>query len=408
MSLIAEEGQELRGVIKRKGYYCQYCMNDDQQLFHHHFHHRFGKEVVYCRACIRMTYSSTETYYNLVEIKNLPEQADYQLDFELTAQQQFASREIVEVVKTGGRRLVHAVTGAGKTEMILEGIRTARQEGLNVAIVSPRVDVVKEVALRMKDYFSCDIDVLYQGETILYDSRFVISTVQQLVKYHHHFGLVIVDEVDAFPLPMDKRLQQLIKRAATLHSALIYLTATPPARLKKEMREETLVLPARYHRRPLPVPTYQYMSRQQMRKGKMKRYFERDAGSFLLVFFNDIKEMEEAAEIYKEYKPVTVYAADVSRHDKVAAIRSGAYPVIFTTTILERGFTMASLDVFVVDAGNYSAECLVQMAGRVDRKSVPYKGQVIFFHEGVTRSMMQAVKEIKEMNRLARMKGWLD
>ena len=45
----------------------------------------------------------------------------------------------------------YAVTGAGKTEMMYEGIRVARQLGFNVAIVSPRVDVVVEISLRIKD-----------------------------------------------------------------------------------------------------------------------------------------------------------------------------------------------------------------------------------------------------------------
>lgn len=49
--------------------------------------------------------------------------------------------------------LLYAVTGAGKTEMMYEGIRVARQLGFNVAIVSPRVDVVVEISLRIKERF---------------------------------------------------------------------------------------------------------------------------------------------------------------------------------------------------------------------------------------------------------------
>lgn len=35
--------------------------------------------------------------------------------------------------------------------MMYEGIRVARQLGFNVAIVSPRVDVVVEISLRIKE-----------------------------------------------------------------------------------------------------------------------------------------------------------------------------------------------------------------------------------------------------------------
>lgn len=49
--------------------------------------------------------------------------------------------------------LLYAVTGAGKTEMMFEGIRLARQLGHNIAILSPRVDVVIEISQRIKDAF---------------------------------------------------------------------------------------------------------------------------------------------------------------------------------------------------------------------------------------------------------------
>ncbi|TDM14686.1 DEAD/DEAH box helicase family protein [Macrococcus bovicus] len=399
------EGKEMQGVKDGR---CHYCMNEEKELFHQFYHHGFEKEVSYCRSCIRMTYSSTETFYDLLELPPVYEEADYQLDFELTDQQQYASRAIVETVIEGGRKLLHAVTGAGKTEMILEGIKVARQRGQNVALVSPRVDVVKELYLRMNEYFRTDIDVLYQGQTLQFNSTFVISTVQQLVKYQNHFGLVIVDEVDAFPLPMDKRLRQTLERAATKDAALVYLTATPSKELQREMKEVTVVLPARYHRRPLPVPSYKYLSKRQLMKGGLSPYLKRQPATYLLVFFNNISDMAQAADVYRDFQPVTVYAADALRHEKVEAIRAGQHAIIFTTTILERGFTMANLDVYVIGAESYTAECLVQMAGRVDRKFIPYEGTVRFFHDGVSREMQAAVQEIRKMNIDAKKRGWID
>lgn len=43
------------------------------------------------------------------------------------------------------------MTGAGKTEMMFDGISLARQLGHNVAILSPRVDVVIEISHRIKE-----------------------------------------------------------------------------------------------------------------------------------------------------------------------------------------------------------------------------------------------------------------
>ena len=78
--------------------------------------------------------------------------ANYQLPFELSKQQQYASETIVRY-KNNNDLLLYAVTGAGKTEMMFEGIRIARQMGHNIAIVSPRVDVIIEISHRIKDAF---------------------------------------------------------------------------------------------------------------------------------------------------------------------------------------------------------------------------------------------------------------
>ncbi|KAA1042451.1 DEAD/DEAH box helicase family protein [Macrococcus equipercicus] len=408
MALLETSCSGMPGVIKAQGYHCSYCLNEDQRLFYTYFNHQFQKEITYCRVCIMMTWSTTETYYQPVAIPDAPEQLECHLDFALTAQQNYASRLIVEAVESGGRRLLHAVTGAGKTEMILKGIQTARRLGRNVAIVSPRVDVVKEVYLRMAAYFDADIDVLYEGQSLAYSSRFVICTVPQLYRYMHHFGLLIVDEVDAFPLPMDERLMRCVARAAAADGTMIYLTATPPRALRAAFeKHEVITLPARYHERPLPVPRFKYLSVKSILKGRLAARLERRHSGTLLVFFNDIQVMTAAAVTYQSFKPLTVFAADRSRHDKVEEIRAGKHRIVFTTTILERGFTLAGLDVWVVDSGSFTAECLIQMAGRVDRKREYYDGEVIFFHDGVTLSMQRAVKEIQTMNQTAKRRGWI-
>jgi len=403
---IGDEG--MTGVVKKKTYVCNYCLNEDQQLFHTYYHHQFQKDITYCRVCIMMTWSTTETTYQLTEQQLIPELLDYHLGFELTEQQEYASQLIEHAVIDGGQRLLHAVTGAGKTEMILKGIQTARSRGMNVALVSPRVDVVKELYLRMNTYFNTAIDVLYEGQTLTYSSHFVICTVQQLYRYYQHFGLIVVDEVDAFPLPADPRLMKCVNRAAATDSTMIYLTATPPKFMKKQFaQQEIITLPARYHGRPLPLPQFKYLSVRSILKGGLTARLNAIKQGTILVFFNNIEVMEEAADKYSAYHPLTVYAGDALRHEKVEAIRAGRHHLVFTTTILERGFTMVGLSVWVVDAGSFTNECLIQMAGRVDRKRDYYDSEVIFFHSGVSQSMRAASAEIKQMNKEAKKRGWV-
>lgn len=106
--------------------------------------------------------------------------ANYQLPFELSKQQQYASETIVQAIKNNNDLLLYAVTGAGKTEMMFEGIRIARQMGHNIAIVSPRVDVIIEISHRIKDAFIDEhIDVLHQSSRQQYNGHFVIATIHQ-------------------------------------------------------------------------------------------------------------------------------------------------------------------------------------------------------------------------------------
>lgn len=80
--------------------------------------------------------------------------------------------------------LLYAVTGAGKTEMIFEGIKFARNQGDNIAVVSPRVDVVVEISQRIKNAFLHeDIDVLHQSRKQEFNGHFIISTIHQLYRY---------------------------------------------------------------------------------------------------------------------------------------------------------------------------------------------------------------------------------
>ncbi|QGS69179.1 hypothetical protein CV093_15140 [Oceanobacillus sp. 143] len=75
--------------------------------------------------------------------------------------------------------------------------------------------------------------------------------------------------------------------------------------------------------------------------------------------------------------------------------------VLITTTILERGVTFPSVDVAILDAGHvvFDEAALVQIAGRAGRSADDPTGEVIFFHDGKTEAMVQAIKSIKMMNK---------
>lgn len=342
-------------------------------------------------------------------------QGHYHLDFELSEQQTYASSHIIRGIQQRENILLHAVTGAGKTEMMFAGIQYARQQGLNVAIVSPRVDVVVEISKRITESFKEEsIDVLYQGQSQTNNGHFVIATVHQLYRFKQHFDVIFIDEVDAFPLAMDPLLMQTLIHASASVYSHIYMTATPSLRLLKQFnRDNIITLPARYHRKPLPIPKFHYFK---FKPKRMQRYLlkllqkQLEHQRVTLVFFNQIEAMEQALCHYQKYFKdlVAVHSEDALRFEKVEALRAGNHPIIFTTTILERGFTMAHLDVIVIDSQKFKAAALIQIAGRTGRKLQDTSGLVLFLHNGVTLSMLQAKRQIKQMNQLGLKKGWLD
>ena len=164
-SLLTDERirQTTKGVILENGYWtCSQCHSHRPTHFYKYQSMILNQSIVYCRNCINMGRMDNITEVYIIESHNVVTPCHYQLSFKLSEQQQFASNKIVSAIASFHSLLLHAVTGAGKTEMIFEGIKFARNQGYNVAIVSPRVDVVLEVSMRIKAAFrEEEIDVLH-------------------------------------------------------------------------------------------------------------------------------------------------------------------------------------------------------------------------------------------------------
>ena len=99
----------------------------------------------------------------------------------------------------------------------------------------------------------------------------------------------------------------------------------------------------------------------------------------------------------------TVSSKEPYRQERIAQMRAGELDFLVTTTILERGVTFSGVDVCVVNAHEeeFSREVLVQIAGRVGRTAECPTGEVVYFHNGKTKAMVQAVWEIKDLNQQA-------
>jgi competence protein ComFA len=254
-------------------------------------------------------------------------------------------------------------------------------------------------------------------------SPLVISTTHQLMRFEKAFDAVIVDEVDAFPYSLDRSLHRAVQKSAKKRAARIYLTATPSKRWQDECRlgkRQFVKIPARFHRRPLPVPELVWCGnwRKSFGKRKLPRVVSEwvvkrlKTGKQALVFLPHIKLMETSLPLFQQLHPdiLSVHAEDPLRKEKVERMRSRKIPLLLTTTILERGVTFPNIDVAVVGAEDdiFTEAALVQIAGRVGRSAEFPGGHATFFHYGKTAAMIRALVHIDSMNKEAQKAGLLD
>ncbi len=337
--------------------------------------------------------------------------------------------------------LIWAVTGAGKTEMIFPFIEAELARGGKVLITTPRRDVVFELKPRLQKAFPNHTHVgLYGGSPERWEEGDItLSTTHQLIRFQHKFDLIIIDEIDAFPFKFNLMLEFVVQQACKSQGRYILLSATPPLHLQQAVRRKQLncaKVPVRFHRYPLPVPKCIQMDTFKL-NGEMtiplttrvKAIMMREASTPLAGLHHEIRDsLNRGAQIFLFIPKIKLIPSmvaclraahpniriegtssqDGERADKVQAFRLGEIRILVTTTILERGVTIPKSDVFVLNADSeiFDEAALVQMAGRSGRAIADPIGKVRFFAQDKTRSQLQAIRQIKEMNRLARKKGY--
>lgn len=421
---------QLEDGIRKEGryYVCARCGNRDPQMFASFPCARCRKFCLYCRCCIMMGRVSECT--PLVSWKGPPPRSVtshdlLQWDGRLSKGQLTAARAVQNAVEEKGDLLVWAVCGAGKTEILFDGINAALQKGDRVCIAAPRTDVVLELSPRLKKVFpTVPVTALYGGSPQRNEyGSLVISTTHQLYRYKEAFDVVIVDEVDAFPYSYDPTLQYAVEKSRKPSSAMIYLTATPNERWQRQCRQgkrNFVSIPARYHRHPLPVPKIRWIGnwKKSFKKGcipkELKDWTQKrlTKNKQALLFFPSVRMMNDALPLFKRLhsRIEAVHAEDPARIEKVEGMRRKEIPVMLTTTILERGVTFPNLDVAVIGAEEmiFNESALVQISGRVGRSADYPDGEIMFFHYGLTREIIKAIRHIERMNLEAKKRGLID
>lgn len=418
-----------KGINKEKGKsVCVRCGNKKKSLFASFPCARCKEDsCIYCRQCIMMgrvssctpllTWSGPGSAY---ESDNSP----LVWEGSLSDGQKTASSKVEETVLVHAELLVWAVCGAGKTEVLFSGINAALSVGQRVCIATPRTDVVLELAPRLQKVFpAIKVAALYGGsEDRQLHSQLAIATTHQLLRFYHAFDTLILDEVDAFPYSVEETLQHAAVQARKPLSAMIYLTATPNEKWRRECRSgkrNHVTIPARFHRHPLPVPQFSWCGNWE--KPLEKNQLPSNVIAWIktrlenkkqcLLFLPKISKMNKVLPIVQtlDSRILAVHAEDPERKEKVQMMRREEIPMLLTTTILERGVTFPGVDVAVLGSEDriFTESALVQIAGRVGRSAKEPGGSIIFFHYGQTEAMRKARKQIQSMNKQAAERGLL-
>ena len=385
-----------------------------------------GGECWYCLKCIGMGKVKACSVVIAIpeEEQPFPKRTEALVHYKhtLSFKQEQLSLECLKVVKQTGfhEHLLWAVTGSGKTEMIFASIEWMLQQGKRVAIAAPRIDVCVELAPRLKEAFpTVEQNVLHsQSEEGYKRVPLTIATTHQMLRFYRAFDLVVIDETDSFPYRDNELLIRAVHRAVKEDGSLLYLTATPSQTLERRIKRKELsvsLLPERYHKKPLVVPTMNFIGDLDKRLKKKKvpkpvcQFIEEHVkvGKRFLLFVPRIKLLNPIEVALRRQFPnakfETVSSKETYRQERITKMRAGELDFLVTTTILERGVTFQGVDVCVINAHEeeFSREVLVQIAGRVGRTAECPTGEVVYFHNGKTKAMIQAVREIEGLNQQA-------
>ncbi|WP_373760603.1 DEAD/DEAH box helicase [Streptococcus ferus] len=406
-----ELAQKMPAMTKKSGhFFCNRCAGQVENT------HRLPDGSFYCRACLVFGRLTSKDSLYWLEQKAFPAQQALLWEGQLTAFQQEVSDALLAGIQEKMDLLVHAVTGAGKTEMIYETIAHVISQGGSVALASPRIDVCLELHRRLQKDFACPISLLH-GQSEAYErAPLLIATTHQLIKFYQAFDLLIIDEVDAFPFVDNPMLYHALNQSLKTDGVKIFLTATSTQELDRQVKKGQLKkinLARRFHANPLVVPKTVWLpslipglKKRRLPKTLLKRLqVQRKTGFPLLLFFPNIDRGQAFAECLQEFLPndkiAFVSSRTESRLDKVEAFRKKEIDILVSTTILERGVTFPCVDVFVLEANHrlFTKSALVQISGRTGRSIERPTGELLFFHDGLTTAIQQTISEIKEMNR---------
>lgn len=132
---------------------------------------------------------------------------------------------------------------------------------------------------------------------------------------------------------------------------------------------------------------------------RLIEFLKRHHNKRILVFFPTISLLEKISKKTRE-KHLVVHSKIKNRNQVLSTIKKMDKGIIFTTSVLERGVTLKGVQVVVYQSDHdiFDKDMLIQIAGRVGRKSEEPYGEVMFLAQKTTLAMKECIKTISKYN----------
>ena len=379
--------------------YCHRCMGNHLAISENN--------RVYCEDCSMNQSMSDLLYIERYERLKMKKKHILNLNFELSSPQIKGQSFIERCYKDQTNGFLHAVCGAGKTEMTLSTILDALNNSLSIAFVIPRVEIIKQLIVRFQAYFpKTNICGLYQDMSLDETADIYITTPHQLIKFYQEFDLLIIDEVDAFPYYQNDYLYRLVKKSLKHNGLLFYISATMPDDFRELIQRnhfEYCLIPERFHQKDLVIPEffkYRYLFNNELFEN-ISTY--EDNNKKLLIFFPSIHLMSRYYYFLSQKKLICKMISSKTPFKNVILkdFENEGFNILLTTTLLERGITFKNCDAFVLEADHpiFDKETLIQISGRVGRDLVYSGGLLHFYSCYISKAMLRAKAELIKMNK---------
>ena len=288
----------------------------------------------------------------------------------------------------------------GKTEISVESISYYLSKGLKVAYAIARKEVVIELAQRFKNIFpNAEVVGVYGGHHKKITGDLIVCTTHQLYRYHKTFDLLILDEVDAFPLKGNDTLLNISLNSCK--GRIIFSTATIDEGLSKVLKNRDYTEVKLYTRpsnKPLVIPKTIYLP-------KCLHYFYlayimHSMANQCIIFVPNKKLCKMLYKFFSHMFSCTYVYADLdSRQNNILDFKNKKYKYIFATTVLERGITIKDVNVVILKFDStFDEASLIQMLGRVGRNIHNPYGEAYILSNGIYSEITSTINYLKEAN----------